>query len=189
MPGSSFWCAVQVAPRHEMKVSRILASKGYEEFTPTYRARRKWSDRYKILELPLFPGYVFCRIQKETARVVFKTVGVVRIVSFGGEICPIDDHEIEALQRVASSGRDVSPSSYLKTGQRMQILSGPLAGITGILRMIRNSRELVISVDMLMRSVSVSIDASEATPVSTQSNGSPGNMLNGVVPSPLVRVP
>jgi transcription antitermination factor NusG len=164
-PGTHCWCAVQVMPHHEMKVARILSTEGYDRFMPTYSVRRKWSDRFKVVQMPLFPGYVFCRIQRESAAGVFKMPGVQRIVSFGGKICAIDDQEIAALQQVVNSGRDFSPAAYWKVGDKVQIAEGPLAGIVGTLLFVKNRWQLVISVDMLMQSAAVTIHASEARPV------------------------
>jgi transcription antitermination factor NusG len=161
----SFWCALYVMPHHEMTVARILSNEGYEQFMPTYSARRKWSDRLKILELPLFPGYVFCRVQKETAGGVLKLPGVHSIVGFGGKICAIDDREIEILQQIVTSGRDFTSTSYWNVGDKVEITEGPLAGIVGTLRFVKNRCQLVISVDMLMQSAAVTIHASEAKPV------------------------
>src|ERR1700733_6519451 len=120
MSAEQFWCAVQVMPNHETRIATMLSCRGYEHFMPTYSTRRKWSDRFKVLELPLFPGYVFCRVQKESASGVFKMPGVCRIVSFGGKICHIDDLEIATLKQVVKSGRDFAPTSYWKAGDKVQ---------------------------------------------------------------------
>jgi transcription antitermination factor NusG len=165
MSRPQFWCAVQVVPRHELRVAGLLSNAGYEQFIPMYISRRKWSDRYKSLELPLFPGYVFCRIQKETACGVFKTPGVNRIISFGGKICPIDDCEIATLRQVVNSGREVSPGGHCKIGDRVQIQKGPLTGVVGRLLFVKNRWQLAISVDMLMKSATVIVDASEVNSV------------------------
>jgi len=157
-----FWCAIQVAPRHEMTVSKILSNKGYEQFTPTYRVKRQWSDRVKHLDYPLFPGYVFCRIQKGVAAPIYTTPGVMRIVSCGGSIGTVEDHEIDNLRKAMISGRALSPSSWTQ-GQKIRILRGPLAGITGTLRCIANAYQLILSIDLLVKAVSVAVDAADVT--------------------------
>jgi transcription antitermination factor NusG len=159
---TTFWCAIQVAPRHEMTVSKILSNKGYEQFTPTYRVRRQWSDRIKHLEYPLFPGYVFCRIQRGVAGPIYTTPGVMRIVSYGGSIGAVEDYEIDNLRKATGSGRALSPSCWTQ-GQKIRIVRGPLAGITGTLRCVANGYQLILSIDLLMKAVSVAVDATDVT--------------------------
>ena len=159
------WFALQVAPRHENKVASLLNYKGYQHFLPTYQSSRKWCDRNKTLELPLFPGYLFCRmVHGTTVGLVVTTPGVIRVVGFGGNPYPIPDHEIDAIQRIAlSSG--VTPVPYLKIGHKVQIRNGPLLGITGILTQIKNRCRLVVSVDLITSSVSVDVASVDVLPV------------------------
>src|SRR5579872_4675139 len=112
MTFSSFWCAVRVAPRHEAVVGTILSHKGYDQFIPTYRTRRRWSDRTKGLDAPLFPGYVFCRITRDASARIVTTDGVVRSLSFGSVISEIQDDEIENLKKAVGSGKALTPSSW-----------------------------------------------------------------------------
>jgi transcription antitermination factor NusG len=160
---------VQVTPRHESKVAELLSTKGYEQLSPTYKVRRIWSDRTKLLDMPLFPGYVFCKIRKEMAGSVLQTYGVVRIVSFGGKIATIPEVELNAIKLVLSSQREVQPSSYWKVGEQLEIQSGPFAGIKGTLLQIKNRWQLVVSIDILMRSVAVTIAAAEAKIIAVSS--------------------
>jgi transcription antitermination factor NusG len=153
------WFAVQVAPRFEARVASLLEYKGYQSFFPTYKALRRWSDRTKTLYFPLFPGYVFCRSDGPTLGLVVSTPHVVRIVSLRGNPSPIDDKDIDALRRVERSGTTLRPCSYLRIGERVQIKSGPLSGLVGILVQIRNESRLVISIDAIMKSVSVDATA------------------------------
>jgi transcription antitermination factor NusG len=160
-PDSALWFAVQVAPQHEHKVSIQLRHKGQEEFLPLLTVRRQWSDRSKTSERPLFPGYVFCRIQRSAFALVLGTLGVYRIVSFGGHAYPISDDEILCLRQIVQSRRNVSAIPYFTEGQKVQVTDGPLAGIMGAVARIKNRDRLVISVDILMRSVAVDISMSE----------------------------
>src|SRR5882757_2803627 len=98
------WFAIQSAPKAEKKVAECLTHKGYRCFLPLYRSQRKWSDRTKVLELPLFPGYVFCRMRKDVSAPIRATPGVIRIVGFGDKPYPIPDSEIESLQQIVSLG-------------------------------------------------------------------------------------
>jgi transcription antitermination factor NusG len=159
------WFALQVVPNHERKVADILTYKGRTSFLPTYKKKQRWSDRTKITEFPLFPGYVFCQLSHSVARDVLSTPGVNRIVGFGGKPYPIADEEIIALQKTLRSGLQPRPEPYLKIGRKVQIVEGPLAGITGILTGYMNQGRLVISVDMIMQSISVEIDVSVVVPV------------------------
>ena len=160
-PDIARWFALQVMPQHEHKVSTQLRYKGEEEFLPVVSTRRKWSDRCKLSERPLFPGYVFCRIRRSSFGVVLGTHGVYRIVSFGGHAHPIADEEIVGLMRVANSGREVCPVPYFSPGQKVEVTSGPLSGITGVVARLKGRDRLVVSVDLLMRSVAVDVASSE----------------------------
>lgn len=155
------WFALQVVPKHEKSVNKILEYKGYDHFLPTYHVRRKWSDRIRVVEEPLFPGYVFCRAQRNLMEIVRSSPGIIRIVGFGGRPHPVPDKEIEALQQIVCGKREYSAVSYLSVGQKVQVISGPLTGITGIITQFKNRDRLVISLDVIMKSVSVEIDQSE----------------------------
>ena len=167
------WFALQVAPRHEKKVAYLLEYKGHESFVPTSRVRRNWSDRVKSIDQPIFPGYVFCRIQKTGSGLVLATPGVVRVVSFGGKPSPVSNEEIEALQRISHAGGEVSPYPYTRIGQKVQITRGVFTGVIGVIVQVRNQHRLVVNVDTIMKAISITIDASEVAPV-------PGNSV--VVP-------
>ena len=155
------WFALQVVPKHEKSVDRILECKGYDHFLPTYYVRRKWSDRVKVVEEPLFPGYVFCKSQKNLMEIIRGFPGIIRIVAFGGKPHPVPDKEIEALQQIVRGKREYSAFPYLNAGQKVQVMSGPLAGISGTIMQFKNRDRLVISLDVIMKSVSVEIDQSE----------------------------
>jgi transcription antitermination factor NusG len=158
------WFALQVAPHHEKKVATILEYKGLEQFFPTYKSKRQWSDRTKVVIQPLFPGYVFCRSQGSKMAPILATPGVNRIVSFGGKPCPVADEDIAALQRIVSVGVDPRPFPYLTTGQRVRIIQeGPLFGIVGVLTKVKNRTRLVVSVDLITKSISVDVDQRDVT--------------------------
>ena len=159
------WLAIQVAPQHERKVATVLEFKGFEQFFPTYKSKRRWSDRIKAITLPLFPGYVFCRSQRSRGAAILATPGVNRIVSFGGKPCLISDQEIETLRKIVSAGVDPRPFPYLSTGQHVRIIQeGVLFGIVGILTKIKNSARLVVSVDMITKSISIEVDQHDVVP-------------------------
>lgn len=155
------WFVVQVMPQHEQSVALQLDLKGQEYFLPTIKSTRQWSDRKKLLTVPLFPGYVFCKTKRSWFGAVLNTQGVFRIVSFGGKAHPIPDDEMISLRRVIDSGRYLCPVPYVSLGKHVQVVRGPLSGMTGIVTRIKKQNRLVISVDLIMKSVSVDIAASE----------------------------
>lgn len=165
MANSLPWFGVMVRPGHEKFASRALRNRGYEEFTPWYRERRRWSDRIKEVQLALFPGYLFCRFDPQDRLPVLTAPGVFGIVSFSGIPHPIEDAEVGRVKALVQNGRNLQPWPYLKTGQRIVIGTGPLAGVEGILVGIKNEYRLVASVTLLQRSVSVEIDSDCVTPI------------------------
>ena len=155
------WFAVQVLTQNEKKVAILLEQKGYKLFVPTYKAVRQWCDRTKMMELPLFPGYVFCHFEASPLGLVASTPGVIRIVSFGGKPCSISAEEIAQIQRVVATGARIAPCKYFNVGERVRVVSGPLTGVSGILRFVKNSHRIVICVETIMKSVAVEVDASQ----------------------------
>jgi transcription antitermination factor NusG len=142
-----------------------LRGKGYEGFLPFYRSRRAWSDRVKEIQLPLFPGYVFCRFDVQRRLPILTTPGVVNIVGVGKCPVPIDDLEIAALQATIRSGVPAAPCPYLQVGQCVRIECEPLRGIKGILLNFKGQHRLILSVTLLQRSVAVEVDSSWVNPV------------------------
>lgn len=159
------WFAAQVTPRHEKKVDVILGLRFHEHFLPTYLARRKWSDRVKTIEEPLFPGYVFVKITRFRVGEVLAIPGVIRIVNSGGRPCPVPEEEIAVLQLVCHSKRDMCAFPYRNTGQKVQVVAGPLSGVTGIVMGWKKHDRLIINIDLIMKSVAVEVDRMEVAPI------------------------
>jgi transcription antitermination factor NusG len=159
------WFALQTKSRHEKKVDYLLKQKGYQCLTPTYRQKRKWSDRTVKIELPLFPMYVFCRFNPTALGQIVSIRGVLRAVEFGGKLAEVAAEEIEALQMLALSNLLREPWQYLPQGTSVRIETGPLAGIQGFICMSENKRQLIISVTLLQRSVAVELDGSTVVSV------------------------
>src|SRR5271154_4213285 len=168
---SCFWFALQVRSRYEKKVATFLDGKGYEWFLPTYWSGRRWSDRIKQVELPLFPGYLFCRFDAQHRLPILKTPGVVQIVGYNRQPVPVDEAEIAAIQTLVSSGVPNQPCSFVEIGDRVEIGSGPLRGLEGILVESRGRHKLVLSVSLLQRSVAVEIDSMSVTPIGSDAGG------------------
>jgi transcription antitermination factor NusG len=161
------WFALQTKPKSERKVERLLLQKGYECFTPTYRRKRKWSDRMVEIDFPLFPGYVFCRFNTSVLGKAISTQGVVKIVGFGGNPTEVAVEEINALQLLAQSDFLREPWKYLPEGTPVVVETGPLAGVQGIICAGENKRQLVISVTLLQRSVAIQLDEGAVISVTT----------------------
>lgn len=162
---SEQWFALRVKSRCEKVVSTIARNKGFEEFLPLYQRRQRWSDRLKAVEFPLFPGYVFCRLNPQYRLPLLTIPGVLHFVGIGKVPVPIDDEEILAIQSAVSSGLATEPWPFLEVGQRVRLEDGPLAGLEGFLIEMRKRYRVVVSVTLLKRSVAVEIDREWVTPL------------------------
>ncbi len=160
------WFALHVRPRHEKTAAAALKSKGFEEFLPLYACFRRWSDRLKRVEAPLFPRYVFCRFAPRESRTVLATPGVLSVVGFGKRPIPVADQEIHALQAIVASGLPAEPWPFLQVGQLVRMDAGPLSGLEGILLDFKSGHRLIVSVTLLQRSVAVEIERLWVRPIS-----------------------
>ena len=152
------WYALHVRRQYEKVVGRNLEAKGLEQFVPLYRSRRRWSDRVKEVEFPLFPGYVFCRFHLKDRIPVLAVPGITSIVGIGLTPRHVEESEINALRTVVRAGLPCTPWPFLKVGQRVELVRGPMRGLEGIVLDLKNSYRLILSIDLLMRSVAVEVD-------------------------------
>ena len=159
------WFALHSKPKYEKLAAAQLRGKGYEPFLPLYTCRRRWSDRTKVLELPLFPGYLFCRFNPLDRFPILVTPGVTGVVGYGKSPAPIDDAEIAAIQAAVQSGLPKEPWPFLKLGQKVRVEYGPLAGIEGILVSVKSRHRLILSVNLLQRSLAVEVDNAWVNPM------------------------
>jgi len=136
----------------------MARNKGFHEFLPLYQSRRRWSDRQKTVELPLFPGYLFCRLDPQRRLPILRIPGVLHFVGVGNVPMPIKETEIAAIEQAIQSGLVTEPWPFLELGQRVRLEAGPLAGLEGILVATSKVERLVVSVALLRRSVAVSIE-------------------------------
>jgi transcriptional antiterminator NusG len=162
--GKEAWFALSVVPRKEKATAHTLRAKGYEDFLPMYSQRRRWSDRMKTVELPLFPGYVFCRFDPLERLPILKIDTVMSVTGLGRTPEPIPDGEIAALQTVCKSGLEAIPCPYLSVGSKVRLTEGPLTGVEGIL-MEATADTIVLSVTLLQRSISVKVDRDWIEPI------------------------
>jgi transcription antitermination factor NusG len=158
------WYAIYVCSRHEKQVLSQLQDRSISCFLPVYRSVRRWKDRRKELELVLFPGYVFVHIDLKDRLRVLQLPSVVRFVSFYGHPAPLPDTDIEILSKGLASGIRAEPHPYLKVGHRARVRSGPLAGAQGILMRRKEKFRVVLSIDLIMRSVAVEVDEADIEP-------------------------
>jgi transcription antitermination factor NusG len=162
------WFAVQVRSRYENIAAAFLGGKGYEWFVPSYWCRRRWSDRIKKIELPLFPGYLFCRLNPQNRLPILETPGVISIVGIGKNPVPVDEVEIAAIRTLVTSGLPHQPWPYVRIGQRVRIKHGALSGLEGILQSFKGRQRIVVSVSLLQRSVAAEIDSAWVAPIQQQ---------------------
>ena len=154
------WLALAVKSLHERTVAECLEFKSFEVYVPVSRNVRRWSDRLKTIDRPLFPGYVFCRLDCARRVEALRTPGVRSIVGFGGDVTPISEVEIERVRTLLASGHAVEPWPYVNAGQRVRVHRGPFLGVEGIVVSVRGSCRVVISLELLQRSVAVQLDSS-----------------------------
>ena len=152
------WFAILARTGRERTATMLLENAGYECYLPVSKFIRRWSDRMKEVEVPLFPGYLFCRMNQHNRLPVLMTPGVIQIVGVGKTPIPVEEQEIVAIQRVGKSGLPTMPWPYLEVGNVVRIEEGPLDGLTGIVLKIKSGLKLVLSVSLLQRSVAVEID-------------------------------
>jgi transcription antitermination factor NusG len=159
------WYAVYTRSRHEKTVAKQLAHKSVDHFLPVYETLRKWKNgRFKV-QLPLFPGYLFVHIPLQERLKVLQVPGVVHLVGSSGVPLPLPHAEIETIRDALTKGVQAHPHPYLKVGSRVRISSGPLEGLHGILLRRKGKLRVVVSVDLIMRSISLDVDAGEIGPM------------------------
>jgi len=162
---SPCWYAIRVKSKRERVVTACLEYRGLEPFLPLYRARHQWSDRTKDVELPLFSGYVFCRLDARFRLPVLTIPGVLKFVDINKTPVPVDDSEITSLKAIASSGYAAAPWPYLEAGKRVRIEHGVLKDLEGFIIVVKNRWRVIVSVTLLRRSVAVEVDRDSICPI------------------------
>lgn len=170
------WFAILTRSGRERMATLHLENAGHQCYLPVRRSARKWSDRTKLIEVPLFPGYFFCRMNVSNRLPVLMAPGVLQIVGSGKTPIPVEEAEIAALQRLGQSALPTTPWPYLAVGEAARIEEGPLRGLTGIVVRIKSCVKLVLSVSLLQRSVAVEIDRAWLAP--TTLSGRDGDTAN-----------
>jgi transcription antitermination factor NusG len=152
------WYGVRTRLKQEKLAAANLEYRGFQPYLPVYKVRRRWSDRVVTAELPLFPGYVFCRFDHFQRLPVISSPGVASILGCGSQPAPIPDAEIEAVRAIVESGIAAEPVPLLREGQPIRVIHGPLQSLEGTLVRKKSTWRLVVSIEMLQRAVSVEID-------------------------------
>ncbi|MGB9071636.1 MAG: UpxY family transcription antiterminator [Terriglobales bacterium] len=160
------WYAVSVRPRHERLVTRHLEHQGLNYFLPVYRSVRRWKDRRKELDMVLFPGYVFVNLNLRDRLDVLRAPGVLRFVTFQGQPAAVPDSEIRALESSMFAGLRPQPHPYLRQGRKVRVKRGPLVDAEGIMIRRKEGFRLVLSIELIMRSVMLEVDEADVEPVS-----------------------
>ena len=176
--GSSGWHALHIRYQHEKVVAELLTRQGFETFLPLYTAVHRWKDRTKRLSLPLFPCYVFLRGGVDRRLQILQTPGVHSIVETARRPGVIPETEIAAIRQAVENELRIEPYPFLTNGDWVKVKSGPLVGLEGILVRKQDRLRLVLSVEMLGRSVAVQVDAFTVERVSKHKNG--GNLARSV---------
>jgi transcriptional antiterminator NusG len=160
------WFAIQTRPRHEKRVTAGLQEKGIKVFLPLVSENHRWSDRCRVVDVPLFPSYVFIQTADTPATriLVLRTLGVVQFVGVRGAGIPIPDEQIESVRIVLEHGIRFTPFPYLNVGQRVRIRGGSLEGVQGILLGMNGDQSLIISVELIQRSLAIRVAGYQVEP-------------------------
>ena len=172
-PDTPLWYALQTKPRHEKGVTAHLQGKGYDSVLPLYQSWHRSAGRLRSVMLPLFPGYAFCRFEVHRRLPILMTPGVFSIVSRGHEPEAVPEEQIATVLAACSSGLPVGPWPYLECGDRVMVETGPLQGLEGIFIAEKKTSRIVVSVDLLKRSLAVEIDRDWVRPLTKSKRPTP----------------
>jgi transcription antitermination factor NusG len=159
------WYAAYTCANHEKRVAQHLERRSVEYFLPLYESVRRWKDRRVQLQLPLFPSYVFVRITQRDRLRVLEIPSMVRLVGFNGVPTALPDDEMEAMRGALTRKLRAEPHPYLKVGRRARITSGPFVGLEGILLRKKGSFRVVLSIELIKRSIAVDVDSADVVPL------------------------
>jgi transcription antitermination factor NusG len=151
------WYAAYTRANHERRVAHELAERGVESFLPQYESVRKWKDRDVMLSIPLFPGYVFVHVALQDKLGVLQIPGVASLVGFAGKPAAIPAEELERIRLSLQHNLRATPHPYLTVGRRVRVRSGAFEGLEGIVVRRNNRNRLVISLDLIQRSIAVEL--------------------------------
>jgi transcription antitermination factor NusG len=158
------WYAAYTCAQHEKRVAAELGMREVDHFLPLYRSVRRWKDRRVQLELPLFPGYVFVRLALRDRLRVVQIPSVVRLVGFNGLPTALPDEEMEILRTGLCNSLRAEPHPFLTVGRKVRVTGGPFAGLEGVLRRKKSGMRVVVTLELIQRSVAVDVDVADVVP-------------------------
>jgi len=164
------WFAIYVQTKHEKVVASMLRTKGFDVCLPLSKVTRKWSDRRQEVEEPIFPGYVFCEFNSQVRTPILRTAGVVQILGAGKNILALESNELESLKTLERAQGPVEPWPFISKGQWVCVERGPLAGLTGVVAECKSGLRVVVSINLLQRSVAVEVNHSQIRPTNAPAN-------------------
>jgi transcription antitermination factor NusG len=159
------WYALHTRHRHEKKIDARLKEKKITSYLPLHTVYRRWSDRYKRIEEPLFSCYVFVWIALRDRLPVLQTDGAVNLVSFNGIPAIIPPEQIDAIRRILERRVEVSQAGYFTPGEKVRVMRGPLHGLEGTLVCQKNNHRLIITVDGIKQAIAIEIDPHDLEPI------------------------
>ncbi len=162
-----YWYALYTRPRFEKKVDNDLKERGLESFLPIHAEVRTWSDRIKKIETPVFPSYVFVNANSRERYISLQPQGVVRMVSFNGQPASIPEEQIERIHRIIKFGYDPVPHQYLRFGDEVEIVTGPLHGLYGFYVEERGQNRIIISIDAIQQSIAIEVERGQVQRVNS----------------------
>jgi len=163
--GTLQWYAAYTRARHEKRVAEQMQRRSVECFLPLYETVHHWKNGRHQVQLPLFPSYIFARISLGDRLRLLQIPGLVRLVGFGARPTPIPDQDVDNVRKALGSGLLVQPHPYLIAGTRVEVRSGPLMGLTGVVLRRHGEWRVVLSVDLLRRSIVVDLDGADVVSI------------------------
>jgi transcription elongation factor/antiterminator RfaH len=155
------WYAIYTKPRHEKKVNTLLQDKRFETYLPLIKQTRQWKDRKKKVDMPLFNSYIFVNFDYKYRFDVLQTDGVVKVVNFNSQPAVVPDWQIESLRKMLDHPETLKLEHYFKAGELVEVTTGPLKGLRGVIMRRKGEHRLVLTIDGIMQSVSVEVSAAD----------------------------
>ena len=153
------WIVVRSKPRSEKVAYKEIVNKNIEAYLPLLKERRKWSDRKKWVEFPLFSSYLFARIDIKDSIFVLQTQGVNTIIKFGEKIAIVQDDVIRAMRLAIEGGYQLEPTEYFVEGNLVEVIAGPMKGVSGIVASLKGQSRLIIKIDAIQQALSIQIES------------------------------
>ena len=153
------WIVVRSKPRSEKVAYKEMVNKNIEAYLPLLKERRKWSDRKKWVEFPLFSSYLFARIDIKDSIFVLQTQGVNTVIKFGEKIAIVQDDVIRAMRLAIEGGYQLEPTEYFVEGNLVEVIAGPMKGVSGIVARLKGQSRLIIKIDAIQQALSIQIES------------------------------